>query len=136
MQRVKSSYTCSVLLQCVPYISDCKTNYISQCNAANHYCGGSPDAIKCTTCNDPFYSGGYGRGCLRKWTGICRISTYAVLNSLCILWLFLKRLCLISWSNTKYINARWVNVNVKPYKIPKRFVKLIYMTDIYEGLTV
>ncbi|XP_052788838.1 uncharacterized protein LOC128223605 [Mya arenaria] len=38
--------------------------YISRCKGQNKECGGYPDNIRCTACDDPYYPGGYSRGCI------------------------------------------------------------------------
>ncbi|KAL4218457.1 hypothetical protein ACF0H5_023192 [Mactra antiquata] len=43
----------------------CDTDYyIAHCKYRRKQCGGTPDGIKCTDCDDPFYSAGYNKGCL------------------------------------------------------------------------
>ncbi|XP_053380184.1 multiple epidermal growth factor-like domains protein 10 [Mercenaria mercenaria] len=41
----------------------CRHIDIAHCVSGHQQCGGSPDGIRCTKCNDPYYSGGYNRGC-------------------------------------------------------------------------
>jgi hypothetical protein len=41
----------------------CRHIYIAHCKSGKKSCGGSPDNIKCTECEDNYYSGGYGNGC-------------------------------------------------------------------------
>jgi len=48
-----------LILICV----DCWHIYIPHCVPGQQQCGGSPDNIMCTQCEDPYYSGGYGNGC-------------------------------------------------------------------------
>ncbi|KAL4218489.1 hypothetical protein ACF0H5_023223 [Mactra antiquata] len=42
----------------------CRHINIPHCKPGQQSCGGSPDGVKCTQCQDPYYSGGYNRGCL------------------------------------------------------------------------
>jgi len=71
-----------VLLLCPYYCrADCRHISIPYCKSGKQQCGGSPDNIMCTQCEDPYYSGGYGNGCqgnalhiqlnfvMSKWSG-------------------------------------------------------------------
>ncbi|XP_060565259.1 laminin subunit alpha-1-like [Ruditapes philippinarum] len=42
---------------------NCYHKYIAHCQSGHKRCGGSPDNIKCTKCDDGYYSAGYGEGC-------------------------------------------------------------------------
>ncbi|KAL4218473.1 hypothetical protein ACF0H5_023207 [Mactra antiquata] len=51
-------------------ISACRHISIAHCKPGQQACGGSPDGIKCTQCEDPYYPGGYNRGCLECFINI------------------------------------------------------------------
>ncbi|XP_060553910.1 integrin beta-7-like [Ruditapes philippinarum] len=41
----------------------CYPKYIAHCKSGYKECGGSPDNIRCTKCEDGYYGAGYGNGC-------------------------------------------------------------------------
>jgi hypothetical protein len=42
---------------------DCYHKYIAHCKSGYKECGGYPDNIRCTKCEDGYYGAGYGNGC-------------------------------------------------------------------------
>ncbi|KAH3768760.1 hypothetical protein DPMN_169977 [Dreissena polymorpha] len=51
----------------------CRQIYIAKCLQGRQECGGSPDAVRCTQCENGYTSGGYGKGC--KDVDECRDGT-------------------------------------------------------------
>ncbi|KAH3785136.1 hypothetical protein DPMN_163221 [Dreissena polymorpha] len=42
----------------------CRQIYIAKCLHGRQECGGSPDGVRCTQCENGYTSGGYGKGCI------------------------------------------------------------------------